>query len=186
MSHELPEPFMVMATQNPIEQEGTYPLPEAQLDRFMLMIKVGYPTRQEERTIMDRMTAGPPPTAEAVISPEELLRARGIVGQVYVDDKIRDYIVDVVSATRTPQEFGLGSIADFIEYGASPRASIYLNMAAKAQAFLRHRGFVTPDDIKTIGADVLRHRIILTYEAEAEDICTEDIIRKLFEQIEVP
>ena len=185
-THELPRPFFVMATQNPIEQEGTYPLPEAQLDRFMLMIKVSYPTREEEREIMDRMTAGHTPSADAVIAPEELVKARQVVEQVYVDDKIRDYIVDVVSATRHPQDYGLADIADFIEFGASPRASIFLNKAAKAHAFLRHRGFVTPEDIKSVGTDVLRHRVILTYEAEAEEVGAEDIIRKLFEQIEVP
>jgi MoxR-like ATPase len=182
----LPDPFMVMATQNPIEQEGTYPLPEAQLDRFMLMVRVTYPSREEERKIMDRMTAQTLPSAEEVIVPEDLLTARGVVGQVYLDDKIRDYIVDVVSATRAPADYGLKGIADFIEYGASPRASIFLAQAGRAHAFLRHRGFVTPDDIKSVGPDILRHRIILTYEAEAEEINTEDIIRKLFEQIEVP
>jgi len=185
-TNTLPNPFMVMATQNPIEQEGTYPLPEAQLDRFMLMIKVSYPTRQEERLIMDRMTATSTPSATSVITAEELLRARDVINQVYIDDKIKDYIVDVVSATRTPREFGLDAIADFIEYGASPRASIYLNLASRAHAFLCHRGFVTPEDIKSIGADVLRHRVILTYEAEAEEVTSEDIIRKLFEHIEVP
>ena len=185
-TNPLPNPFLVMATQNPIEQEGTYPLPEAQLDRFMLMIKVGYPTRQEERLIMDRMTAATIPTAKPVITAEEIMRARNVVNQVYIDDKIKDYIVDVVSATRAPKEFGLEAIADFIEYGASPRASIYLNLASRAHAFLCHRGFVTPEDIKSIGADVLRHRVILTYEAEAEEVTAEDIIRKLFEHIEVP
>jgi MoxR-like ATPase len=185
-TYPLPEPFMVMATQNPIEQEGTYPLPEAQLDRFMLMIRVTYPSREEERQIMDRMTASSLPEATSIIAPADLLKARGVVNQVYLDEKIRDYIVDVVSASRDPKAFGLEGIADFIEYGASPRASIYLNMAARAHAFLRHRGFVTPEDIKSVGPDVLRHRIILTYEAEAEEISTEDIIRKLFEQIEVP
>ncbi len=185
-TYDLPRPFMVMATQNPIEQEGTYPLPEAQLDRFMLMIKVGYPTREEEREIMERMTAMSTPEADKVIEPEDLLKASKVVGQVYVDDKVKDYIVDVVAATRAPREYGLEEIADFIEFGASPRASIFLNTAARAHAFLRHRGFVTPEDIKSIGADVLRHRVILTYEAEAEEITSEDIIRKLFEQIEVP
>jgi len=185
-THALPSPFLVMATQNPIEQEGTYPLPEAQLDRFMLMIKVGYPSREEERQIMDRMTARVMPTAEPVISPEELLRAREVVHQVYVDDKIRDYIIDIVCASRDPRQCGLDEMADFIEYGASPRASIYLTTAAQAHAFLQHRGFVTPEDIKSIGADVLRHRLILTYEAEAEEIGAEDVIRKLFEQVEVP
>jgi len=185
-TYPLPAPFIVMATQNPIEQEGTYPLPEAQLDRFMLMIKVGYPTREEEREIMDRMTSGHAPTADAVITAEDLSKAREVVGQVYIDEKIRDYIVDIVTATRDPKEHGLGEIADFIEFGASPRASIYLNLAAKAHAFLRHRGFVAPEDIKSIGADVLRHRVILTYEAEAEEVTAEDIIQKLFEHIEVP
>jgi len=185
-THRLPDPFMVMATQNPIEQEGTYPLPEAQLDRFMLMIKVGYPSREEEREIMDRMTSRVTPHAEPVIVADELVRARDVVGQVYIDDKIKDYIVDVVTATRHPRDCGLESMADFIEFGASPRASIYLNMAARAHAFLRHRGFVTPEDIKSIGTDVLRHRVILTYEAEAEEISSEDIIRKLFEHVEVP
>jgi MoxR-like ATPase len=179
-------PFMVMATQNPIEQEGTYPLPEAQLDRFMLMIKVDYPSRDEERQIMDRMTARTAPTCDAVITPEELLRARDVAQQVYIDDKLRDYIVDLVYASREPRKCGLEEVADFIEYGASPRASIYLATAAKAHAFIQHRGFVTPEDIKTIGMDVLRHRIILTYEAEAEEVTTEDVIRKLFEQVEVP
>ncbi|MCC6746069.1 MAG: MoxR family ATPase [Deltaproteobacteria bacterium] len=185
-TYPLPSPFMVMATQNPIEHEGTYPLPEAQLDRFMLMIKVSYPTREEERLIMDRMTSGVNPTADKVIGPEELVRARGVVNQVYVDEKVRDYIVDVVSATRWPEKHGLKGLADFIEYGASPRASIYLNLAARAHAFIKRRGFVTPEDVKAVGPDVLRHRVILTYEAEAEEITTEDLIRKLFEQIEVP
>ncbi len=185
-TNPLPSPFLVMATQNPIEQEGTYPLPEAQLDRFMLMIKVGYPSRQEERLIMDRMTAAAAPAANKVISAEEIMRARDVVNQVYIDDKIKDYIVDVVAATREPKEYGLEAIADFIEYGASPRASIYLNLASRAHAFLCHRGFVTPEDIKSIGADVLRHRVILTYEAEAEEVTAEDIIRRLFEHIEVP
>jgi MoxR-like ATPase len=185
-SYPLPSPFLVMATQNPIEQEGTYPLPEAQLDRFMLMIKVGYPTREEEREIMDRMTAGSTPEATQVVSMEDLAKAREVISQIWIDEKVRDYIVDVVSATRWPEKFGLEGIADFIEFGASPRASIYLNMAARAHAFLRRRGFVMPDDIKAIGADVLRHRILLTYEAEAEEISSEDIIRKIFERIDVP
>jgi MoxR-like ATPase len=185
-TYKVPEPFMVMATQNPIEQEGTYPLPEAQLDRFMLMIKVVYPSREEERQIMDRMTASSIPAASAVIAPEELLKARAVVNQVYLDDKLRDYVVDVVTATRSPKDFGLKGIGDFIEWGASPRASIYLAQAGRAHAFLEHRGFVIPDDIKSIGPDVLRHRIILTYEAEAEEISAEDVIRKLFEHVEVP
>ena len=185
-THDLPTPFLVLATQNPIEQEGTYPLPEAQLDRFMLMVKVGYPTKQEERQIMDRMTAQHKPTAEQVISPDDLVRARDVVQQVYVDEKIRDYIVDIVSATRSPGDYGLAEMSDFIEFGASPRASIFLLMAAKAHAFLDHRGFVTPEDIKNIGLDIMRHRVILTYEAEAEEISADDVVRKLFEQVEVP
>jgi MoxR-like ATPase len=185
-THRLPDPFIVMATQNPIEQEGTYPLPEAQLDRFMLMIKVGYPTKSEEREIMDRMTSPVPAAAQAVTSPDEILSARKVVGQVYLDEKIRDYIVNVVHATREPRAYGLADLADFIEYGASPRASIYLNLAARAHAFLRRRGYVTPEDVKAVGADILRHRIILTYEAEAEEVKSEDIIRRLFEQVEVP
>jgi MoxR-like ATPase len=185
-THQLPKPFLVMATQNPIEQEGTYALPEAQLDRFMLMIKVGYPTREEERAIMDRMTSGMPVGAEPVATPEEIAEARSVVGQVYMDEKIRDYIVSIVHATREPKAYGLGELADFIQYGASPRASIYLNLAARAHAFLRHRGYVTPEDIKAIGIDVLRHRVILNYEAEAEEITSETVVRKLFEHVEVP
>jgi len=185
-THKLPDPFLVMATQNPIEQEGTYALPEAQLDRFMLMIKVGYPTREEERAIMDRMTAPVRMTAEKVATPEEIAEARSVVQEVYIDEKIRDYIVNIVHATREPKAHGLSELADFIAFGASPRASIYLNMAARAHAFLRHRGYVTPEDIKAIGVDVLRHRVILTYEAEAEDITAETVVRKLFEHVEVP
>ncbi|MCC6993356.1 MAG: AAA family ATPase [Deltaproteobacteria bacterium] len=183
---KLPEPFMVMATQNPIEQEGTYALPEAQLDRFMLMIKVGYPTKAEEREIMDRMTSGVSARPEAVCGPDEILAARGVINQIYIDDKIRDYIINVISATREPRQYGLAELADFIEYGGSPRASICLNLAARAHAFLRHRGYVTPEDVKAVGHDVLRHRIILTYEAEAEEISSEDVIRRLFEHVEVP
>ena len=185
-THPLPDPFLVMATQNPIEQEGTYALPEAQLDRFMLMIKVGYPTKEDERAIMDRMTSGMKVSASPVASPQRIAEARSVVQQVYIDEKIRDYIVSIVHATREPKAYGLGELADFISFGASPRASIYLNLAARAHAFLRHRGYVTPEDIKAVGVDVLRHRVILTYEAEAEEITSETIIRKLFEHVEVP
>jgi MoxR-like ATPase len=185
-SHRLPDPFIVMATQNPIEQEGTYPLPEAQLDRFMLMVKVGYPTKTEEREIMNRMTSPVPVSAQPVSSPAEIVSARRVLSQVYLDDKIGDYIVNVVHATREPKSYGLGDLNDFIEYGASPRASINLNLAARAHAFLRHRGYVTPEDVKAVGPDVLRHRVILTYEAEAEEITSEEIIRRLFERVEVP
>jgi MoxR-like ATPase len=185
-TYPLPDPFIVMATQNPIEQEGTYPLPEAQVDRFMLMCKVGYPSREEERKIMDRMTGVIPARAEHVVTPTELLEARKIIGQIYVADKIKDYIVDVVFATREPQKHGLKDLAPLIEYGASPRASIALNLAARAHAFLRHRGYVTPEDVKAIGPDVLRHRIVLTYEADAEEVTSEQVVRRVFEVVEVP
>jgi MoxR-like ATPase len=185
-TYPLPEPFVVMATQNPIEQEGTYPLPEAQIDRFMLMIKVGYPTREEERKIMDRMTQSEPARAEPVVTPAELLDARKIVRQVYVDDKVKDYIVEVVFATREPAKHGLKELAPLVEYGASPRASIALNLAARAHAFLRHRGYVTPEDVKAVGPDVLRHRLVLTYEADAEEVTSEHIVKRVFEVVEVP
>jgi MoxR-like ATPase len=185
-THKLPDPFLVMATQNPIEQEGTYALPEAQLDRFMLMVKVGYPTKEDERTIMDRMTTGLSVKASPVATPEQIAHARSVVNQIYIDEKIRDYIVNLVHATRDPKAYGMADMADFIEYGASPRASIYLNLAARAHAFLRRRGYVTPEDIKAVGADVLRHRVILTYEAEAEEITSEQVVRKLFDHVEVP
>jgi MoxR-like ATPase len=185
-THKLPQPFLVMATQNPIEQEGTYALPEAQLDRFMLMIKVGYPTKEEERAIMDRMTSPVRSGAERAATPEEIAEARSVVQEIYIDEKIRDYIVNIVHATREPKAYGLSDLADFISFGASPRASIYLNLAARAHAFLRHRGYVTPEDIKAIGVDVLRHRVILTYEAEAEEVTSETVVRKLFERVEVP
>jgi MoxR-like ATPase len=185
-SHPLDDPFLVLATQNPIEQEGTYPLPEAQVDRFMLKVIVKYPSRDEERQILDRMTEGLVIKADAVITAQDLQQARSVVRQVYIDDKIKDYIVRIVFATREPAEHGLRGLRDFIEYGASPRASIYLAQAAKAHAFLRHRGYVTPEDVKSIGPDVLRHRVILTYEAEAEELTPEDIVRKVFDEVEVP
>ncbi len=182
----LPSPFIVMATQNPIEQEGTYPLPEAQVDRFMLKIKVDYPTREDERAIMDRMASGPAPAVNQVVTTDTILRARQVVNEIYIDDKIKDYIIDIVFATREPGNCGLDEFARFIEYGASPRASIALNKAAKAHAFLRQRGYVTPEDIKSIGPDVLRHRVVVTYEAEAEEMTSEDIVRKIFDNVEVP
>ena len=185
-TYPLPSPFIVMATQNPIEQEGTYPLPEAQVDRFMLMCKVGYPTREDERKIMDRMTAMVPVAAEPVVTPAQLLEARKIIGQIYVADKVKDYIVDVVFATREPQKHGLKDLAPLIEFGASPRASIALNLAARAHAFLRHRGYVTPEDVKAVGPDVLRHRVVLTYEADAEEVTSEQVVRRVFEVVEVP
>ena len=185
-THMLPDPFLVMATQNPIEQEGTYALPEAQLDRFMLMVKVGYPSKEDERTIMDRMATGLAVKANPAATPEQITHARSVINQIYIDEKIRDYIINLVQATRDPKAYGMADMADYIEYGASPRASIYLNMAARAHAFLRRRGYVTPEDIKAIGADVLRHRVILTYEAEAEEITSEQVVRKLFDHVEVP
>ncbi|HLM72488.1 MAG TPA: AAA family ATPase [Polyangiaceae bacterium] len=185
-TYKLPEPFVVMATQNPIEQEGTYRLPEAQIDRFMLMIKVGYPSRAEERQIIDRMTGLMETPASHVTSPEQLLTARKIVKDVYMDDRVKDYIVDVVFATREPGQKGMKELASLIEYGASPRASIALALAARAHAFLRHRGYVTPEDVKAIGPDVLRHRVVLTYEAEAEEVTAEQIVRRVFEVVEVP
>jgi MoxR-like ATPase len=185
-TYPLPDPFVVMATQNPIEQEGTYPLPEAQVDRFMLMVKVGYPSREEERAVMDRMTGPFTAKAQPKTSPAMLLEARKVVRDVYMDDRVKDYIVDVVFATREPEKRGLKELAPLIEYGASPRASIALNLAARAHAFLRHRGYVTPEDVKAIGPDVLRHRVVLSYEAEAEEVQSEDIVRRVFEVVEVP
>jgi MoxR-like ATPase len=185
-SYPLPDPFVVMATQNPIEQEGTYPLPEAQVDRFMLMVKVGYPTRDQERQVMERMTSLAPASASPRTSPEQLTQARKVVRDVYVDDRVKDYIIDVVFSTREPQKKGMKELASLLEYGASPRASIALNLAARAHAFLRHRGYVTPEDVKAIGPDVLRHRIVLSYEAEAEEVTAEDIVRRVFEVVEVP
>jgi MoxR-like ATPase len=182
----LPSPFLVLATQNPIEQEGTYPLPEAQVDRFMLKVRVEYPTREEEKVIMDRMGGERPPKAAKVISPEQIARARNVVHQIYVDEKLKDYILNIVFATREPAKYGLKELSDFIEHGASPRATLYLNLAAKAHAFLRHRGFVTPEDVKAVGFDILRHRLSLTYEAEAEELTPEKIIQRIFDRVEVP
>jgi MoxR-like ATPase len=185
-TYPLPDPFVVMATQNPIEQEGTYPLPEAQLDRFMLMVKVGYPNRDEERQVMDRMTGALTVKAHPRAKPEQLLQARKVVRDVYTDERVKDYIVDIVFATREPERRGLKDLAPLIEFGASPRASIALNLAARAHAFLRHRGYVTPEDVKAIGPDVLRHRLVLSYEAEAESVTAEDVVRRVFEVVEVP
>jgi MoxR-like ATPase len=183
----LPKPFIVMATENPLEQEGTYPLPEAQVDRFMLKVLVGYPTREEERQIMDRMaSSASTPRAAKVLAPEDIARSREVIEQVYVDDKIKDYIVNLVFATRDPARAGLKDLGIYIEYGASPRASIFLAQAARAHAFLRHRGFVTPEDVKAIGFDVLRHRVSVTYEAEAEELTSEKILQKIFDRVEVP
>ncbi len=182
---KLDDPFLVLATQNPIEQEGTYPLPEAQVDRFMLKIKIDYPNKKEEKEIMERMAGQEPSKVNAVISPEDIIKARNIVSEVYIDDKVKDYIVDLVYATRNPDEYNL-DIKNLIAYGASPRASIYLNIASRAHAFIRGRGYVTPEDVKEVGMDVLRHRIIVTYEAEAEEMTSEDIVKRIFDEIEVP
>jgi MoxR-like ATPase len=182
----LEDPFLVLATQNPVEQEGTYPLPEAQVDRFMLKLSVGYPTKEEELEIVRRQTKVKPESVKAVITPKEILKAREVVREVYVDEKIEKYAVDIVFATREPEAHGLNELKDLITYGASPRASIFLTMAAKAHAFLRGRGYVTPEDIRAIGMDVMRHRVILSYEAEAEDLSTEDVIRKVLNRVEVP
>jgi len=182
----VPSPFLVLATQNPIEQEGTYPLPEAQLDRFMLKLKIDYPDKAEERKILDRMAGTDIHfDIQAVIQPEDIAQVRNVVDEIYIDEKIKDYIVDIVCATREPDKYGM-DMANFINYGASPRATIYLALAAKAHAFIQQRGYVTPQDVKSIGPDVLRHRVIVSYEAEAEDKTSEDIIKTIFDSIEVP
>ncbi len=185
-TYPLPRPFIVMATQNPIEQEGTYQLPEAQVDRFMLMVKVAYPTREEEREIMDRQTEGSTVETNAIVQAEQILSARDVVRQVYIDEKLKQYIVNIVFATREPASFGLSRIEDFISFGVSPRGSIFLNMAARAHAFMNHRGYVIPEDIKSVGMDVLRHRLILTYEAEAEEITSEQVIQQIFDTVDIP
>jgi MoxR-like ATPase len=185
-TYPLDNPFLVMATQNPIEQEGTYPLPEAQVDRFMLKLIVEYPTMEEERRILERMTSGKDLTVHPVVTPDEIIKVRELVYQVHVAEEIKDYVLKIVFATRDPEKFGIGELKGMIAYGASPRASIYLTLTAKAFAFMRRRGFVIPEDIKTMGYDILRHRIIPTYEAEAEDLTTDEIIRKIFDEIEVP
>ncbi|HSH46842.1 MAG TPA: MoxR family ATPase [Longimicrobiales bacterium] len=182
----LEEPFLVLATQNPIEQEGTYPLPEAQVDRFMLKLHVSYPDRETEKEIMRRMAGRAPEPLETVATPAEIMAARQEIAGLYMDDKITDYIVDLVHASRTPGEYGLGELTPLIEFGASPRASIFLATCARAQAFIDGRGYVLPEDVKTIGPDVLRHRIITTYEAEAEEVTPDDVVRRLFEAVEVP
>jgi len=184
-TYPLENPFLVLATQNPIEQEGTYPLPEAQVDRFMLKICLTYPSKKEERQILDRMVSGDEIPVSQVVSPEDIIRSRAVVNEIYIDDKIKDYIIDIVFATREPQKFGL-DLGGLIEYGASPRATIYITRAVKAHAFLRRRGYVTPEDVKSIGMDILRHRVIITYEAEAENINSEHIIQQIFDKIEVP
>ncbi len=182
----LADAFLVLATQNPIEQEGTYPLPEAQVDRFMFKVKVTYPNKAEEKEIISRNVAGVTAAVVKVTTTDDILSARDVVNRIYVDDKIKEYVVDLVSASRYPEEYGLKEIKDLVEYGASPRASIFLTKAAMANAFMKHRGFVTPEDVKGVALDILRHRIILSYEAEAEEISSEEIIGKIFDAVEVP
>ena len=186
ITYRMDDLFMVLATQNPIEQEGTYPLPEAQVDRFMLKVKVDYPTRQEERLIVDRMTGVSLPTVDPVVSPADIMHARDMVRQIYVDDKIKEYVLDLVLVTRSPGKNGLSELNTLIDFGASPRASINLITAARAHAFLKGRGFVTPEDIKQIAPDILRHRIITTYEAEAENISSDHIVQRILDHTEVP
>jgi MoxR-like ATPase len=185
-SFVLPEPFLVMATQNPIEQEGTYPLPEAQVDRFMLKVVVDYPKKDEEKLIIRMNNSGVFPKASKVLNPEDIIRARKIVREVYMDEKIEKYIVDIVYATRTPQDYSLDKLTDLISYGASPRASISLAMAAKAYAFIKRRGYVIPEDVRAVCHEVLRHRIGLTYEAEAENITSDNIVTDIINSVEVP
>jgi len=185
-TYPLDDPFLVLATQNPIEQEGTYPLPEAQVDRFMLKLSIGYPNKEEELEIMRRMAGKAVPEVAPVVKPAAIVSARSLVSDVYIDEKVERYIIDIVFATRNPKEYGLEDLQDLIAFGASPRASIYLHLASKAHAFLRRRGYVTPEDVRSIGMDVLRHRILVTYEAEAEEITSEDVVRKVLNKIEVP
>jgi MoxR-like ATPase len=185
-TYRLDEPFLVLATQNPIEQEGTYPLPEAQVDRFMLKLRIGYPSRDEEKEIMRRMAGGAPISVERVASPRAILEARTRIADLYMDERIVDYIVDIVHATREPREYGLPELEPLIEFGASPRATIALAQASRAHAFLRGRAFVTPDDVKAIAPDVLRHRVLTTYEAEAEEVTSDDLVQRVLARIESP
>ena len=184
-TYPLEEPFLVLATQNPIEQEGTYPLPEAQVDRFMLKLKLDYPNRKEEREILDRMSTQDQPRAKKVVDAADILKARKVVENVYMDERVKEYIIEIVFATRNPDELGL-DLAPLIEFGASPRATLFLAQAARAHAFIRSRGYVTPEDVKSVGPDVLRHRVILSYEAEAENVKSEEIIQRIFDTVEVP
>ena len=186
-THVLPEPFLVLATQNPVEQEGTYPLPEAQVDRFMLKVVVGYPTKDEERQIVLRMAkTARVVTVSHVAEPSQVIQARQVLDQIYVDDRVLTYVLDLVFATRKPADAGLSELSPLIMYGASPRASIALTQAARAKAFMEGRGFVTPHDIKSVGMSVLRHRVITTYEAEAEGVSSEDVIQRVFDTVPVP
>ncbi len=185
-SFVLEDPFLVLATQNPIEQEGTYPLPEAQVDRFMLKLDVEYPTGDEELEIMRRMSAGPVPVVQPVVTPDEIVRARSAAEMIYMDPQVERYIVDLILATRDPAAYGMEDLKELISFGASPRATIYLAKTARAHAFLQHRGFVTPDDVRAMGMDVLRHRVLVTYEAEAEEVTSEDVVRRILDHVEVP
>jgi len=185
-THDLAEPFLVLATQNPIEHEGTYPLPEAQLDRFMLKIRVGYPSREEEKEILWRMSSGRPIELQVVAEPSEIMKMRSAIAELYMDQKLVDYVVNVVRATREPQSVGLHEVRPLIAYGASPRATIYLAQAARAHAFLQGRAYVVPEDVKAIAPDVLRHRVLLTFEAEAEDVSSDDVISKILEAVDIP
>ena len=185
-TYPLPEPFVVLATQNPIEQEGTYTLPEAQLDRFLFKVKVGYPNREEEKVILDRMSGTAMAKIRKVCHPEDILKARETCASIFIDEKVKDFILNIVFATRSPSEFGLSALNGRIEVGASPRATIALARAARAHAYLRHRGFVTPEDVKTVAFDVLRHRVIVSFEGEAEGLSSEGIIRQVLDRIEVP
>lgn len=184
-TYELPAPFLVMATQNPIEQEGTYPLPEAQVDRFMFKVKISYPTKADELSIMERIASQQPVAVTHAASADDVLRARKAAASIYIDKKIREYIVEIIHATREPEAYKL-DLKKLIMYGASPRATIFLNVAAKASAFMNGRGFVTPEDVKAVGMDILRHRLIVTYEAEAEGLTSENIVQKIFDKISVP
>jgi MoxR-like ATPase len=185
-THDLSQPFLVLATQNPIEQEGTYPLPEAQLDRFMLKIRVGYPSREEEKEILWRMSSGRPIDLQVVAEPSEILSMRSAIAELYMDQKLVDYLVDVVRATREPQSIGLHEVRPLIAFGASPRATIYLAQAARAHAFLQGRAYVIPEDVKAMAPDVLRHRVLLTFEAEAEDVTSDDVVAKILEAVDIP
>ena len=186
-SFKLEEPFLVLATQNPVEQEGTYPLPEAQVDRFMLKLKIDYPSPSEELEIMRRMAkTGSKPTLNKVVDPVTILEARKVVNEIYMDEKVEQYIVDLVFATRKPSDYGIAELEDLISFGASPRATINLNLAARAQAFMEHRAYVTPEDVRTIALDVFRHRLIPTFEAEAEEIGAEELVQKVMNNVQVP
>lgn len=185
-TYELPDPFLVLATQNPIEQEGTYPLPEAQVDRFMLKLSVGYPSKDEELEIMRRMSRGQGPQTKPVVSPEEILKGRKAAESIYMDPQVERYIVELVSATRDPAAAGLEELEPLISFGGSPRATICLAKTSRAHAFLRRRGYVTPEDVRSVAMDVLRHRVVLTYEAEAEEMTSEDVVTRVLDTVEVP